>query len=291
MKLFKFGHFVTGLALSVSIFAVSAGNLLADEAAQSVATGAESLAPSASKIIGTLEFRAEYYGEKGALDTTNCVELGYQFNPDFKINWYQGFITNLYNPEATPAGINSMFEQGFLRTRLSNIWKDDSLSLSYESRIFAPTWQPEIAQGNITRIYNKFTLSRKVNDSFTFSVAEVFMPQIFRTAGTIETGANPWFQNRVGLIADFQLSSKLSLSFPVLYYLTLYRDYMEGAANNNAMGSLVFIWPELSYALTPNVALALAFISDNLFTADLSKVTIGEGLKKGATQLALSLSL
>jgi len=244
-------------------------------------------APAPSKVFGTLDLRGEYYSLNGQFDTANYAELGYQFNPDVKLSYYQGFDSNLKDSPVGDGrgGLNAVLDQGFIHTKVNNILKSGDWAFHYESRVYIPTWAPEIAQGNITRFYNAFKLSRSITPGIKLTVTEVAMPQVFRTAG-VGSKANSWYQNRLYLIGDFTLSSKLSLSVPILWYQTKNREFA-GASNSGTWEHLVYIWPELDYALTENLSLGLAYQSGNLMKADLSGMTLSDGFKTGNFQFAL----
>ena len=151
-------------------------------------------------------------------------------------------------------------------------------------------WRPEIEAGNITRIYNALKVVYQVNDSVKLTFAELMIPQVFKTAG-VGAVANPAYQNRLYLIADFDITPKLSLSIPILAYQTKYRDYSADAKNSDSWRSMIYIWPELDYALNENLTLGVAYYSDNLLKSNLSKWTVGDGLEKGAVQFVITTNL
>lgn len=289
MKVYSSLNFASLLTAAVMGLMISSSGF-SDETVTAVT---QTLAAPKSKVIGTLDLRAEYYSSQGAYDTSNFIEGGYQFTPDVKVTWLQGFDSNIYKSSLdgkATEGLNGIMDQGYLRTRVTNILKSGSLSFAYESRIFAPTMESERANGNITRLYNAFKLIDKVNDTLTLTLVEVMTPQVFKTAG-VGSVVNPAFQNRVYFIADVNITSKLSLSLPLLAYQTKYRDYKAGAKNNDSWTSLIYVWPELDYALTDNVTLGFAYVSDNLMKSDLSEFTFSDGFKNATFQIAVTTTL
>lgn len=267
----------------------------------SVTEAAKSPTPPTSKVFGTLDLRAEYWGFPGAWDTSNFFQIGYQFNPDVKVSWYQGFDSNIYKANLTQipgaAGLNPVWDQGFLRTRVSNIWKSGKLEFDYESRIYVPTLSFDSQMGNVTRLYNAFKLIDKFNDTFTFSAIGVVSPQIYNVAGTAFGGPNPWLENRLYLVTDIQITSKLSLTFPILLYQDKYRDYAANPVNillggsSGDWGYYLYVWPELDYALTENLTLGLAYVSGNMVKPDFSGTTFDTALKTGIVQFVVTMNL
>jgi hypothetical protein len=283
-----------GMALSTTSFGETGTTVATSEPGVPEASEVAA-AKSASKgnIIGTLDLRGEYYLQGSAFDTSNYAQLGYQFNPNFKMQWTQGFDSNINNATLygkQTQGLNFILDQGYLRTQVANIWKSGNLSLSYENRIYVPTLFADADRGNITQIYNYLKLANKITPDVTLSAGLVFMPQIYRTAGTTQFGANSWLQNRFYLIADINITKKLSLDLPLLVYQTMFRTY-EGGRNSGATSYIVYIWPELDYAVTDKVTLGLAYVSDNLMAPDLSRFTIWQGLKQGIVQVAVTTTL
>jgi hypothetical protein len=268
--------------------------------ANQVQTQAAPAAPT-SKVFGTLDLRAEYWGLPGGWDTSNYFQVGYQFNPDVKVSWYQGFDSNIYRADLTQIpganGLNPVLDQGFLRTRVGNIWKSGNLEFAYESRIYVPTLSFDSNMGNITRLYNAFKLIDKVSDLLTLTGVFVVSPQIYKTAGTAYGGPNPWLENRLYLVADMQFTPKLSLSVPVLLYQDKYRDYIAGSTNilmggtSGDWGYFLYIWPELDYAVTDNLTLGLAYISGNMVKPDFSGTTFSDAFKQGILQFVVTTTI
>ncbi len=251
--------------------------------------------PPKSKFFGTIDLRAEYYPNNAAYDTSNFLQLGYQINPKLLISWYQGFDTNidhtlLYGQKAY--GLNAIWDQGFLRTRVNKIWEseDKTLSFNYESRVYAPTLFADASAGNITRFYNAFKLIKKANDALTFTGVLVLMPDIFGVPGTAAFGPNPAYENRYYFVTDIQFSQKWSLDFPILLYQTKYREYGT-TAQSGAWNYLLYIWPELDYAVTDNFTLGLAYISGNMVKPDFSGFTIGDAFKVSTVQFVFTTTL
>lgn len=281
-----------GLTFSVMGYGESSTSAAAPAGAS--ATTAAPVAPT-SKMFGTIDLRAEYYNGTNMWDTSNYVQMGYQFNPNFLVSWYQGFDTNIDHAVLgnKPAdGINGVLDQGFLRTRVNKIWEssDKTLAFNYENRIYVPTWRNDYAANNITQIYNAFKLVKKVSEVVSLTGVFVVKPEIFRTAGTEEFGPNPAWENRYYFIADFNITSKLSLDVPLLLYQTKYRQYGASAKSGN-WGYLLYAWPELDYNFDDNFTVGLAYVTGNMVKPDLSDFTFDEAIKNAAWQFVFTVNL
>ncbi len=292
---------VPGTALAEDSTTTSETPTLSGPPAQTVTQAPTNPAAPTSKVFGTLDLRAEYWGAPGAWDTSNFFQIGYQVNPNFLISWYQGFDSNIYKATLTQipnaSGWNPVWDQGFLRTRVNNIWKSGNLSFAYESRIYAPTWAFDSNMGNVTRFYNAFKLIDKVSDMVTLTGVFVFSPQVYNVAGTSYGGPNSWLENRLYAVADFQFTPKLSLSIPLLLYQDKYRDYTANPVNillggsSGDWGYFLYIWPELDYAVNDTMTLGLAYISGNMVQPNFSGFTIGNAFKTGILQFVVTTNL
>lgn len=315
IKLRRFLALALGLGLvSVTSFAEDSSSTLASPptaapAGQSTTVTAANPEPT-SKFFATLDMRAEFYSVAGAWDTSNYTNIGYQFNPNFKMSWYQGFDSNLYSAakvgsvggplySANTAGLNGVLDQGYLRTKVDNIWKSGQYAFNYESRIYVPTWAFDSQVGNIVRFYNAFKFIDHVSDVVTLTAQVIVSPQVFKYAGTTLEGPNPAWENRYYLIADFQISKKWSFTLPVLMYQDKYRDYdVAGFQTNSLLGGhsgdwgyFLYIWPELDYALNDNLTLGLAYVSGNMALPDLSGFQLGNAFHTGITQFVVTMNM
>jgi hypothetical protein len=130
--------------LMALLFSVPMAGLAEDTAAttgtQTLSTTqgeTKAVAPT-SKIIGTLDVRSEYTTKVGSLDTANYADLGYQFNPDLKVSYYQEFNTNLYKSTISGAdtdGLALSSGQAYVHARVGNILKNGNLAIKYEGRV------------------------------------------------------------------------------------------------------------------------------------------------------------
>ncbi len=250
-----------------------------------------------SNVVGTLEVRPSYESKVGRIFTENSAEVGYKVSPTLELTYAQNVDANLYNDKsATASMLSPTMQDGFLRFRVNKIatTTHGDRAFSYQGRIYAPTVAADRDAGFITANRNYFILSQKVNDTLSLSLMEIPVLYVFNSAGTVTDGvpsANPVFENRVYLIADINITKSLSLSVPLMLNSTRFADFDAAAELNGTWGHILWTYPELIYAVSPNLNVGLAFYSKALATPDLSSFTIGAGLEKGVTQLVLAANL
>jgi len=261
--------------------------------------------PSASdsKILGTVEVRPSWNLRPNADDafsTENMVELGYQFNKNFSLSYRQEINTNLFNPAVGPSegGLGAYANDGILRAKIDNIYVNEAagLSFSYEPRVYLPTNREKRDSGMVTTVRNYLKLKKSLSDTVFLSLNEIPIVHAYDRAVGVK-GANPTLENRVYLILDWNITDKLAFSFPLMLNSVKYRDagpVTAGSpviAKSNEVQHTLWIYPELTYAVTPNVSLGVAYYSDNLARTDLSALTIGDGLEKGVPQAVVNVTL
>lgn len=248
----------------------------------------------AGRVTGLLDFRPSYTSKTGELHTENTAAIGYQFNADRAIGYTQYVNSNLYNPQASEeeSGLQAKLDVGFVNGKFKNLWQSEAkdLAFSYEARLYTPTSQSAQDAGMITTNRNYLTLKKTFNETFSLSVVELPIFHLYSRSGA-NGKANPFFENRVYLIADINLTSKLSLSLPLMFHQTRYANFQDGAKNNNSWGYFVYVWPEVTYAIDDTYSVGVSYYSDNLLTSDLAKFTLGDGLEQGVYQLVFTASL
>ncbi len=222
----------------------------------------------------------------------NSFEAGYQFSPGRTLSYAHYFENTLINVDPEKTGFSVVNNEGFIRTRVNNLWENKGLGLSfnYQNRAYLPVSRTLGERGMVVTLRNYLTLVKKLGDSVKLSLSEMPIIPINSKAGHAGA-ANPAFQNRIYLIGDISVTDKLSVSLPVFFWFTKYRDFAPEAANNDATTFTLMIYPEVSYSLTDNVSVGIAYYSDNMVQSDLSGLNLGEGLKAGVTQLVLAASL
>jgi hypothetical protein len=234
------------------------------------------------------------------------LEAGYQFNKDRELGYTQYFNTNVYDPSGKNRGLSPYLQQGFLRYTMKNLWQNDAkdFSISYEPRIYLPTWSSDASKGMILFFRNDITFSKKFTSLFSLNVVEIPIFFAHSTRG-IQTenvaSANPIFENRVYIIPTFNFTPNLTLSLPIMFHVTRHMNYKPWAKNNDGWASFLWVWPELDYQITPKTTIGAAFYNENSMVA--SNFTGGltltgteadgtsQGLSSSIVQLVLRQSL
>lgn len=288
-----------GIALLVPIFSISAETSKPTTTTQKLKAVAKEN-ESGVQATGYLDLRPSWITKSGNFTTEDTIELGAKLTKDTSLTYMQGVLTNLYDPTSPEAtsGMKPQLDAGAVKTKVNNIWKNESqgLSLGYENRVYLPVDEGSQIRGLITSVRNYFKLSKALNDEVKFTVSEVLIPMIHSRSGTVSSdgkaAANGIFENRLQLITDIQLTEKLSLSVPVMFHQTRTANFRSDAANNAAWSFLVWTSPELDYAVNDNLTLGLAYYNnDSFFTPNLSKAQFGQALESGEFQFVLTASL
>ncbi len=248
-------------------------------------------APSAAKVHGFAEFRPSYTTKAGEVHSENAAELGYDFSKSTFLFYRQEFNTNLYNP-ANVSGTNVSPTDGYIKMVAQNLYSFSGtpLSLSYEGRYFLPTLERKREAGMLTTLRNYVWLKYAASNSLNFYLAEAPMIHVYKDRG-YKNAANPIFENRVELVAEYIFTDKVKLVFPFKLSTTRYSNYQAGAKNNDAWGNYLYVHPELTYRLNANWKVGTAFYSGALTNATLSGLTIGDGLSSGIFQTFVAASL
>ena len=248
--------------------------------------------PAPLPFIATLDLRPSWTTNTGEFHTENYVEVGYQFDPKTTLLYEQDFFTNLYDPVGS-GGLGLLALDGFFRLKRSRLWvdKERAFSLGYEARVLLPTRAKFRNAGMITHFRNYLKLGVGLSKTVTMTLMEIPIFLFYNRAGS-GNEANPSYENRLYFITDVTLwNGKITVSLPILFHSTRYRDYQLGAKNNATWSHFLWFYPEALYSLTPNSAVGLSFYTDNLAKADLSGLTLGDGFAAGVFQLVFRLFL
>lgn len=256
----------------------------------STASAAAIQVPSQEKITGILETRPTV-SAKGPnnVTTENTIGLGYRYSDDFEVGAVQYFDTNVLSNNPARKGVDVIVQDAFVRAKFNNLYKTETVSFGYEPRLYLPTRASFRDAGGIAAVRNYFKVAYKASNSVTLTAMDLPILQFYNKAGT-GTVANPAFENRVYLIADFDLGKGFALSLPLYFHQTKLRSYAP-AANSGQWDFFVYTWPEVTYAVAPNVTVGAGFYTGNLMTPTLGGFTIADGFKNGAFQAILGVTL
>lgn len=230
-------------------------------------------APSGGQITGMLELRPSYTTQVGEAHTENLVELGYRFNPNFRAAYQLQLNTNLSNPVIQGQGLNPQPQASIFRFTFSNLWKSGDWSLSYEPRFYIPTNATDANSKRYLSMRNYVMLGKRVTDNYSITFIEI---PILHWYGARGVGAvpNKYFENRFYIMNDFTFGN-LTVSFPILWNMPRMLEY---AGKPSTVQHNIWIWPEVSYAVDPNVSVGAALYTSSLVAPDLSDTSFtGEG--------------
>jgi hypothetical protein len=285
--------------LSLGLWVVSAAHAETQTSPQTI-TAEASKPQSGIQATGYIDLRPSWITKSGNFTSEDTAELGAKLSADTSLTYMQGFNTNIYDPVSPTdnSGMRPQLDAGAIKTKVNNIWKNDveGLSLAYENRIYIPVDEASQNRGLITSVRNYLKLSKSFSDNFKLTLNEIVIPMIHSRSGNISSSgqavANGVFENRVYLVTDVQLTSKLSLSVPVMFHQTRTANFRSDAANNAAWSFHVWTSPELDYAVNDNLTLGLSYYNnDSFFTPNLSKAQFGQALESGEFQFVLTASL
>lgn len=251
--------------------------------------------PARSPLIANLDIRptASFKGQD-SFRFENSFDVGYQLSPQSLVLYHQDYWMNLYNSQLVGGadGLGLIAQDGFFDWTYDNFFKnaDESLTLSYEGRLYLPTFSNRRAAGMLTALRNYVILGTKLTSSVRLNFIEAAILHAYNRPAH-QGQANPFLENRVTVQLVWNMSEKWQLSFPVAWSVTRMRT-AEGAQFSNINKNFAWVNPELRYALTPNYRIGLGYYdTTSLIRSDFSAFQIGEGLEDGVAQVFLQASL
>ena len=249
-------------------------------------TAATVAVPSEAKLMGSFEVRPSWTSRIGELHTENEAMLGYKFTNNYLVRYYQYFNTNLYNPGALPDSVNSTVFDGFVRANANNVLTDGTNSLHLEERIYTPVSQGSRDAGMITKFRTYFKYSHQFSNALTVWLMEVPIVPVFSRGDTAGV-PNPAFENRVYLMPSISFSDSLSLDLPV--WISNVRTRGVAGASGAWASTTMWVYPELTYMVNPNLAIGAAFTNNDSLINNPNGFR--SALETGITQLIVRASL
>lgn len=250
---------------------------------------------SPSPFIATVDIRptASFKGQD-SFRFENSFDLGYQLSPQSMVLYHQDYWMNLYNSRLVGGadGLGLIAQDGFFDWTYNNFFKnsDESLTLSYEGRLYLPTFSNRREAGMLTAVRNYIILGTKISSALNLNLIEAAIIHAYDRPEH-KNQANPFLENRVTVQLVWNMSEKWQLSFPVAWSVTRMRT-AEGAQFSNINKNFAWVNPELRYSLSPNYRLGLGYYdTTSLIRSDFSAFQIGEGLEDGVAQVFLQASL
>ncbi len=266
------------------------------ESPQSTMTDQLSAPGPTESLYGKLEMRPTLATGNGKIDAQNTLEAGYQFNPNLRVLYAQGFNFDLRNNGAAE-GANLVFPDARFELDINRIWtsKEYGLAFDYQPRMHLPTDSLKRANGMLTYFRNQLNLTKTINPTLSFGVSVIPTFHIYKRAGGADaTGApaaNPVFENGLEVGPTISFTPRLRLGIPLKLYIVRYAAFQTGAAFNDRWGYTFTTKPELIYNFDRNVMLGVAFETGNLITDDFSKTTFSDGFRNGVAQFVAIVTL
>ncbi len=253
------------------------------------------------KFTGMIELRPSWNPAGNDFHTENTLDLGYNFSPNFSMDYNQYINTNL--SKANTAGIGVDPQDGFLRARFKNVWQNvkKDLTIEIEERLYMPTQASKRDVGMIVALRNYMTVIKQFTPKFSLIVQEIPIIYGFDRSGTtkVEPPAkvgdpakvthtpNAAFENRLYLIASYDITPTVNFSFPLMLWATAQRRFGPTAVSPSASrwAYMAMIWPELNVAVGPQTFVGVSYYSGNFLDG------FKKGLSDGVTQLILRQTL
>jgi hypothetical protein len=274
------------------------------ESAESVEETIGTPGSTASGIIGSVEVRPSLNPNGAKPDeyhTENNVILGYKFSANNSVMYRQEFNTNI--SDSTPGGaqgLNPLVKDGIFIAKFNNIWTNApaGLAFSYEPRVYLPTDLDKRNAGMVSTVRQYLKLTKVVNDNFSLTFIETPILMLYNNAGYQKADgtatANPFFENRVYLVADINFTKDLALSVPVIFNNTRFSAYASSGYGDTWINTL-WTYPELTYNVNDHLTVGMGYVSENLLSYTPTGVYQGfdmsSGFSNGTVQAILSARL
>ncbi|NBX76338.1 MAG: hypothetical protein EBQ92_07270 [Proteobacteria bacterium] len=244
-----------------------------------------------SPITGLLEIRPTLGTRKGNIGTENSYELSWWVNPRERLSFGGGIFTA---PGADKSQSLSMGD-GFLRYQWREFKRNEvtGLTATADARANLPLSRASREAGLITAIRSTFTLAMPITPSTRFEFRETPIIYIFKAPGhegSSGSVAHPIIENRISLGPVFTLSPTLTLSTPLNFSLTKYRNYSAGASHNKELLPDLAFNPELDWQANTHLYLGLAYRTEAFIIRDQIGMVLNNTAGNGSFQFVLGLS-
>jgi hypothetical protein len=262
----------------------------------SSSTGVLSSASGIDSIYGYLEFRPSYTGAVGELHSENTAEAGYKLKPNIKLGYVQYYSTNFLSNVSQTQGLNLAANDGFFQLKAKEFWKssDKHWLASYSLKLLTPTDSVKSKAGFVTAFRNEFKMAYAFNSFVTTDLTYIPILNAYSGSGFIDPSgtarANAGLENEWVLNSDLHFTPSLTLSLPLIYKVTNYRDFAGATNSGRAKKNLVF-WPELDYDINPTHTVGISYYTDNCISAYGSGLDFSSGFKSGVAQLIWGINL
>jgi len=244
-----------------------------------------------NQITGLMEIRPTLGTRKGNITTENSYELSWWVNPRERLSFGESIFTVPgpdKNQTITPG-------DGFLRYQWREFKKNEitKLAATAEVRANIPLSKASREAGLITALRSTFLLAMPITSTTRFEFRETPIIYFFKNSGhegSAGSVAHPVFENRISLGPVFALSPTLTLSTPLFFSLTKYRNYASGASHNQELLPDIAFTPELDWQANPNMYIGLAYRTEAFIIRDQVGMVLNNTAGNGSMQFVLGLS-
>jgi len=242
-------------------------------------------------ITGLLEIRPTLGTRKGNIGTENFYELSWWVNPRERLSFGESVFT-IPGPDKSQS---LSMGDGFLRYQWREFKKNEvtGLTATADVRANLPLSKASRDAGLITAIRTTFTLAMPITPTTRFEFRETPIIYFFKGPGHEGSSgavAHPIIENRISIGPVFAVSPTLTLSTPINFSLTKYRNYSAGASHNKELLPDLAFNPELDWQANGNLYLGLAYRTEAFIIRDQIGMVLNNTAGNGSIQFVLGLS-
>ena len=215
-------------------------------------------------VSGMLYSATQFAPSTGDIDGWNQARLAYKATERVSVSLNQVFLTDY---RTRRGGLGARLDDAFFMSRTSDVFAVPALGLKgmLENRLILPVSETSRARelnfGTWNRLFATFKFSKNLGLTFE----ESFQLHWHRRDGGLVSGrqaANELFRNFLAATPTVSFGA-LSAHFPVYLQNSRFRAY-SGDPKGGTWVTKVFLWPSVSYTLTPNVTLGANCLTGNL---------------------------
>jgi len=243
-----------------------------------------------SPLTGRLELYPTWMTNTGEFNSQNLYVMNLKIGETTSLEYDQYWNTNIYKPSAPSQGLNPYLWEGMVGFRFKDVYKDnDGLNITVLQRVLLPTYYAERDAGLIAGWESEFLLKKDLNKVLTFVVEEEPFLLGYRRSG-YNGSPNPILTNLFVLELDFNITKRLTATFPIQLITNRYRPYSPGTPFNDAWQNFVQLWPSINYQLIDNLSVGIYWLSDSFVKPNFSGFTPANAFRNGALQFNTTVS-
>jgi len=257
-----------------------------------------------SSFGGWLDLRPTWMLEERSLQGENEVAVEYRFRTDRGTGYTQEFHATLFEPETVETKRSVFFlGDGYFWGNFAGILQWRRLTVSYEPRVYLPTYAPEREAGLILATRQYLKLEFAFNETVSAFLWEVPVLPLYGAGGTSESlvdevgdpyrlhHSNARFENRMEAGLNLTLlSEKIKIRLPLIVQSLRMHDYHPEAENNDQWAHILWTYPEVLVQVGENSVLGFAYYSGTLIDEKFTQFA-ENGFSEGAFQVVLQQSI